>query len=153
MKLACALQQGMALIEALMASAVLGVGLLGATQLTLQAHQLASENRQHTVAQLLASEAMDCLHAHAQNHVTACPAQHNILIQGVQYTLRLQATPRGAEGINDLLIRVSWSSPGRRFGGMSTDGPSAGAINSPQHQLEWRSSISSVPAWVGVSSP
>ena len=58
-------QQGMALIEALVASAVLGIGLLGATQLTLKTLQTATDSRQHTVAQLLAQEAMDCLQSGA----------------------------------------------------------------------------------------
>ena len=56
-------QQGMALIEALIASAVLGIGLVGATQLALKTLHMASASRQHTVAQHLAQEAMDCLHA------------------------------------------------------------------------------------------
>ena len=44
-------QRGMALIEALVASAILGIVLLGATQLTLKSLHLARENRQHIEAQ------------------------------------------------------------------------------------------------------
>ncbi|MDP4623109.1 MAG: hypothetical protein NWS85_09470 [Hydrogenophaga sp.] len=51
----------MALLEALVASAVLGIGLAGATRLTLHALQTASDTRQHTLATTLAADAMDCL--------------------------------------------------------------------------------------------
>jgi type IV pilus modification protein PilV len=58
-------QQGMALVEALIASAILGIGLVGATQLTLKTLNTASQNRHQIVAQQLAHEAMDCLRTSA----------------------------------------------------------------------------------------
>ena len=133
-------QQGMALVEALIASTVLAIGLMGAVQLSLKSQQTATENRQNTVGQMLALEVMDCLQAQVQTP-TACPAQQIILVQGVHYTRQAQTLPQGQT--TDLLVRVSW--PNRRVGGASSD--------HSDPQITWRSSVSTVPSWVGVSSP
>jgi Tfp pilus assembly protein PilV len=132
-------QQGVALVEALIASAVLAIGLMGAAQLALKSQQTATENRQNTVGQMLALEAMDCLQAHAPT--AACPAQHSTVVQGTQYTRQAQISPQGQS--SDLLVQVSW--PNRRVGGTSS------AHSDPQ--ITWRSSVSTLPSWVGVSSP
>jgi Tfp pilus assembly protein PilV len=131
----------MALIEALVASAILGIGLVGATQLTLKTMASASENRQHTAAQHLAQEAMDCLHANA----ALCADQDQIQLQGINYARQARSTPRGSGMVNDLQVSVEWSTHGTSI---ST------AKNSPANKrIEWHSSASTVPAWVGVSLP
>lgn len=145
----------MALIEALIASAVLGIGLIGATQLTLKTLYTASESRQHTVAQHLAQEAMDCLHA----RTALCPAQDTIEVQGLRYERRTRRTPRG-DGlvtglstaqtpgrVDDLHVTVTWTASGTRT---NTD---TKANPSDPHRIEWHSSVSALPGWVGVSSP
>ena len=134
-------QQGMALVEALIASAVLAIGLLGAAQLALKSQQTATENRQNAVGQMLALEAMDCLQVQAHTPNTACPAQHSIVVQGARYTRQVQTSPQGQS--TDLLVQVSW--PNRRAGGASSD--------HSDPQISWRSSVSTLPSWVGVSSP
>ena len=136
-------QEGMALVEALIASAVLAIGLLGAAQLALKSQQTATENRQNTVGQMLALEAMDCLQAQVQAHTptAACPAQHSIVVQGTRYTRQVQTSPQGQS--TDLLVQVSW--PHRRVGSASSD--------HSDPQITWRSSVSNLPSWVGVSSP
>ena len=136
-------QQGMALVEALIASAVLAIGLLGAAQLALKSQQTATENRQNAVGQMLALEAMDCLQAQVQAHTptAACPAQQSIVVQGTRYTRQAQISPQGQS--TDLLVQVSW--PHRRVGSASSD--------HSDPQITWRSSVSNLPSWVGVSSP
>jgi Tfp pilus assembly protein PilV len=135
----------MALVEALIASAVLAIGLLGAAQLALKSQQTATENRQNTVGQMLALEAMDCLQAQAQvqahTPTAACPAQQSIVVQGTRYTRQAQISPQGQS--TDLLVQVSW--PNRRVGSASSD--------HSDPQITWRSSVSTLPSWVGVSSP
>jgi Tfp pilus assembly protein PilV len=131
----------MALVEALIASAVLAIGLLGAAQLALKSQQTATENRQNTVGQMLALEAMYCLQAQAHTPNAACLAQHNIVVQGTRYTRQAQTSPQGQS--TDLLVQVSW--PNRRLGGASSD--------HSDPQISWRSSVSNLPSWVGVSSP
>jgi Tfp pilus assembly protein PilV len=135
----------MALVEALIASAVLAIGLLGAAQLALKSQQTATENRQNTVGQMLALEAMDCLQAQAQVQAhtpnAACSAQQSFVVQGTRYTRQTQTSPQGQT--TDLLVQVAW--PNRRVGGASSD--------HSDPQITWRSSVSNLPSWVGVSSP
>jgi type IV pilus modification protein PilV len=124
-------QQGMALIEALVASAVLGIGLLGVTQLTLKTLQVATETRQRGVAQLLAQEALDCALSG-----TACPSQDSTELQGVRYTRQTRFTPRGS-GVQDVQVTVQSASPKARAG------------SNEAASLVWNSSVSPVPGWVG----
>lgn len=133
-------QRGMALIEALVASAILGIGLLGATQLTLKSLHLARENRQLIEAQHLAQEAMDCLRRPA----ALCPSEDVIARQGVRYTRQSQSTFQGDAGSQDLQVRITWAEGSAKLGNNDT----------PQRQqLEWHSRVSALPDWVGVSSP
>lgn len=132
-------QQGMALIEALVASAVLGIGLVGATQLMLKTIGSASLNRQHTVAQHLAQEAMDCLRANAD----LCPAQDIIEHQGTRYTRQARSNARG-QGLVDFRVSVQWPTSGAASG-------STGAA--AEQRIEWHSSASGLPAWAGLSPP
>lgn len=139
-------QSGMALIEALIASAILGIGLLGATQLTLRSLHLARENRQHTEAQHLAQEAMDCL----RRPLAVCPSEEDITSQGVIFTRQSQSTFQGDGWSRDLRVRVSWAEENAKPG--KTPNHSNSATPPPQ-QIEWHSRASALPDWVGVSSP
>lgn len=148
-------QHGMALIEALMASAVLAIGVLGATQLTLKTFQTATESRQNTVAQMLALEAMNCLQTPMNSSGAACPLQQSLVVQGVRYTRESQRSPFGTGQVTDLTVRVSWprQRPMAAAAGAHAGGPNAGSSTPTDPQIIWHSSISSVPSWVGVSSP
>lgn len=145
-------QSGMALIEALIASAILGMGLVGATQLALKTLSTASLNRHHTLAQHLAQEAMDCLVAQAQpgrhDPTRPCPAEERLQVQGVTFTRQAQTTPGAVADLTDLKVRVSWPAhaPNRK----SHPGP---VHSQADHEIEWHSSVSALPTWVGVSSP
>ncbi len=136
--------QGMALIEALVASAVLGIGLAGATRLTLYALQTASDTRQHTVAQALALDAMECL----QSGRALCEMNREITVQGTRYTLQSQLRPRADLALVDMQVRVHWPAVGRP----QTNGQNGAA---PQGTSQWvlHGSRDQVPAWVGVSLP
>jgi Tfp pilus assembly protein PilV len=145
-------QQGMALVEALIASAILGIGLVGATQLTLQTLNTASQTRQHTVAQQLAHEAMDCMRALVSMpdpvQVIPCPAEETLVIQGVTYTRQAQSTAAGTADLSDLHVRVSWPTLGQKS---PTDSPEQGSGTASL--IEWHSSVSALPSWLGVSLP
>lgn len=136
--------QGMALIEALVASAVLGIGLAGATRLTLHALQTANDTRQHTVAQALGLDAMECL----QSGRAPCDMNRAITVQGTRYTLQSQLRPRADLALVDMEVRVQWLALGRP----QTSGQDGAA---PQGTSQWvlHSSQDQVPAWVGVSLP
>ena len=145
-------QQGVALIEALIASAVLGIGLVGATQLTLRTLNTASENRQHTVAQHLAQEAMDCLHVQARTALALCPPKTLVQVQGVRYLREASSTPRGDGALTDLHVRVQWAAPGRP-GRRSAAAADLQSQASSDQSIDWHSSTSALPGWLGVSSP
>ena len=142
-------QQGLVLIEALVASAILGIGLIGATQLTLKTFKSASENRQHTVAQQLAHEAMMCLRTQAKTGTPLCPEQESLEVQGVRYNRNARLIPRGEGQLMDLVVRVQWQAPVRRIS--TNDNPHLSS--SATVQIEWHSSASALTGWLGVSSP
>jgi type II secretory pathway pseudopilin PulG len=140
-------QQGLALLEALVASAVLGIGLAGATRLTLHALQTASDTRQHSLATTLAAQAMDCL----QSGRHGCAITHPITVQGTPYTITHQLRERPGLALMDVTVQVQWPLKGRAHVGTSRQ------ANSPAEQgnglMVLHSSIDQVPAWLSVSSP
>jgi type II secretory pathway pseudopilin PulG len=144
-------QQGMALIEALLASAILGIGLLGATQLSLKTLSVASQNRQHTLAQQLAQEAMDCLRTQAVLALPFhCLGEEHMPIQGTTYQRQSQSTSEGPGLVTHLQVRVTvtGSAPGNSGTSASELGPWGLAPS-----IQWHSSVSPLPTWVGVSLP
>lgn len=144
------LVRGMALIEALVASAVLGVGLAGATRLTLHALQTASETRQQTVAQVLAMDAMEC---HLSD-LFPCPMSGVQTVQGTRYTWQSLIRPRADLALIDIEVRVQWPAAGaaQTLGHAARPTPS-GASTLRTGEVIFHSSRDQLPAWVGVSLP
>lgn len=147
--------KGLALIEALVASSVLTVGLTAATRLTLHTLYIASDTRQHTVALALALDAMDC----QQSGRPGCALQASTTVQGTTYKLQSQLHTRPGLALQDLQVSVQWPSVGPALGvmGVSLGG---GSVAAPPGQdqphiaeLILHSSRDAVPSWVGVSSP
>jgi len=130
-------QRGMALIEALVSSAVLGVGMMGAVQLATQGLQTATDTRQRMTAHGLALDAMDC----HQSLRTGCPMNDQTTIQGSAYTRKIELNPGGNLGLVDIAVTVQWS------------GVTRTSATDTSHALVLRSSRASVPIWVGVSLP
>jgi hypothetical protein len=143
--------QGMALIEALVASLVLAVGLTAATRLTLHTLYIASDTRQHTVALALALNAMDC----HQSGRAGCPLQTSTTVQGTTYSLQSQLQTRPGLALEDLQVRVLWPSMGPALGaaGAGFGGNSPGQTQPLMGELTLHSSRDAVPAWLGVSLP
>jgi hypothetical protein len=143
--------QGIALIEALVASAVLGIGLAAATRLTLHTLHTASDTRQRTVALALALDAMDC----HQSGRAGCALQASTTVQGTTFNLQSQVQTRPGLALEDLQVRVQWPSAGL---GLGAAGGGFGANSPGQAQphigeLVLHSSRDAVPAWLGVSLP
>jgi type II secretory pathway pseudopilin PulG len=143
--------QGMALIEALVASAVLGIGLAAATRLTLHTLHTASDTRQRTVALALALDAMDC----HQSGRAACAFQASTTVQGTTFNLQSQVQTRPGLTLEDLQVRVQWPSVGPALGaaGGNFGGNSLGQAQPRMGELTLHSSRDAVPAWLGVSLP
>jgi len=143
--------QGMALIEALVASAVLGIGLAAATRLILHTLHTASDTRQHTVALALALDAMDCL----QSVRAGCQLQSVTVVQGTTYRLQSQLQKRPTLALEDLQVRVQWPASVPTLGVSigSFSGGSHGQTQPRTGELVLHSSRDEVPAWLGVSLP
>jgi type II secretory pathway pseudopilin PulG len=145
----------MALIEALVASAVLGIGLAAATRLTLHTLHTASDTRQRTVALALALDAMDC----HQSGRAACAFQASTTVQGTTFNLQSQVQTRPGLAVEDLQVRVQWPSVGPALGpalgatGGGFGGNSPGQAQPRMGELNLHSSRDEVPAWLGVSLP
>jgi Tfp pilus assembly protein PilV len=139
----------MALIEALVASAVLGIGMAGAMRLTLHALQTASDTRQHTVAHALAVDAMECL----QSGATDCVLSDSRTVQGTTYAMQSQQQPRADLALVDLQVLVQWPAAGRTSPSTSAVSNTAAASGQRLGELMLHSSRDQVPSWVGVSSP
>lgn len=129
-------QAGVAMIEALVASLVLGIGMMGAVQLTLQGSYTAADTRERITAHGLALDAMEC---HLSTPV-GCPLNDQVTAQTL-FTRTVQLTPRAGLALIDISVTVRWTSMAR-----------SGTASNEQ-QLVLRSSRSSVPLWVGVSLP
>lgn len=123
--------RGMALVEALVASALLAVGLLGATRLTTHALHAALQTRQNVQAHSLAVEALDC----AVARLTPCPAATRQTLQGRDYTLTLTSSPMDAT-LSDIQAQVQWTDAGGQ---------------SQSVRLQTR--LSAMPDPLGLSSP
>lgn len=146
--------QGMALLEALVASAVLGIGLAGATRLSLHALQTAADTRQQTVATVLATEAMDCL----QSGRSFCEMSQQTTVQGTPYTLSSQLRPRPGLALEDIEVHVHWPIQGKtlaskqgQHGNQGEQGEKNTGTGQNRGQLSLHSSRDRVPAWLGVS--
>jgi hypothetical protein len=134
---------GLALIEALVASAVLGMGLAGAIRLTMHTLQTSSDTRQNSVAHSLGVDAMECL----KSGRLQCDRQLVTTVQGTPYTVRIEEQPRPDLSLMDLQVRVQW--PAVAY----TPGSGAKGLAQRQGELVLHSSRDAVSAWHGVSSP
>ncbi len=143
--------QGLALIEALVASAVLGIGLAAVSRLTLYTLHTASDTRQRTLALALALDAMDC----HQSGRASCALQASTTVQGTTYKIQSQVQARPGLALEDLQVHVQWPSvgPGLGAAGVGYDGNLPGLAQPRMGELTLHSSRDAVPAWFGVSLP
>lgn len=121
---------GMALVEALVAASLLGLGLLGASRLTVTALNSAQQTREQEHAIALAREALDCAVARTQ----PCPQASLVDRQGARYRIELEQSPIGPQ-LTQVTAQVFWQ----------------GAAG-PQH-LRWQTRVSALPDWLGLSLP
>ncbi len=127
---------GMALVEAMVASAVLAIGVLGAARLGLHAQASLRETRALAHAQTLASQALECALA-AQS---VCPANPSTVYAGLRYRVTLERSALGPD-LQSLQATVEWEPDG------GTSSPSA------PRRLSWPTRVSSLSGGLGLSSP
>lgn len=126
---------GMALVEAMVASAVLAIGMLGAARLGLHAQASLQETRALAHAQSLASQALDC----ALAVQSSCP-NTSTLHAGMRYTVSVERSDLGS-GLQALQATVEWAPEG------GTD-----PTGTPR-RLRWQTRGSDLPVGLGLSSP
>ena len=141
--------QGMALIEALVASAVMGIGLAGATRLTLHTLQTAGDTRQQGLANTLGVNAMEC----HQSGRALCVMDQAVTVQGTTYTLQSQLRPRADLALVDIEVRVQWPTLGRPQTNPNGGAALSAGTGQGLGQLILYSSRDQVPTWLGVSLP
>lgn len=135
-------QRGLSLIEALVASAVLALGLTGALRLVSQTLQLGAESREQLQARRLAQNLLEC---HALPWPD-CPSTVEEQLQGTRYRVEFERQPHPAKPLDRLQVTVRWQ--GVLPAAASNEGAAPGEM-----QLHLWRQVARVPRWVGVSSP
>ena len=132
----CTHPRGMALVEAMVASAVLAIGVLGAARLLLHAQASLREVRAQAHAHTLANQALDCALAGR----SPCPASPSTVYAGMRYTVTLERSPLGPE-LQGLRSTVAWT-------------PEGGTQIDPTPRfIRWETRLSGLTGWLGLSSP
>ena len=121
---------GMALVEALVAASLLGLGVLGASRLTVTALNTALQTREQEQAQAFAREALDC----AVARTLPCPRASRVDWQGTSFTVALEQNPLGPH-LTQFTARVAWQ---------GAAGPQS---------IAWLTRVSDMPDWLGLSLP
>ena len=147
-------QRGFTLIEALIAAAVLGLGILGVTQLALHSLQASAANQQQVTALSLANTAVECW----RSGPVLCPAsaawsangqgERISTRQGTQYTVRATVSPTAWAQLQALQVTVTWQPPSATPAS-ATDTPLA--VGSGQIDLYTRAAA--VPVFVPQATP
>lgn len=97
-------QRGMALVEALVASALLTVGVLGATRLMTHALHAVLQTRQDMQAQALARDALECAVA-SHPH---CPVAAQHQLQGAAFRVEMKRSTLNAT-LEEVQVLVQWT--------------------------------------------
>jgi prepilin-type N-terminal cleavage/methylation domain-containing protein len=146
--------RGFTLIEALIAAAVLGLGMLSVTQLTLHSLQSSAASQQQVTALSLANTAVECW----RSGPVLCPAsaawsangqgERISTRQGTHYTVRATISPTVYTQLQALQVTVTWRPTGASAGS-ATDTPLA--VGSGQIDLYTRAA--SLPVFVPQATP
>ena len=144
--------RGFTLIEALVAAAVLGLGMAGVTLLAMQGYNTAAANRQQLTAMTLASNAVECW----RSGPTLCPGAsawnpgdedlRSTTASGTVYTVRSQVSATAYDSLKALQVTVRWQPSGQSN---ASDNPMAQGSG----QLSLSTRVSSVPVFVPRTTP
>ena len=135
-------QHGLSLIEALVASAVLALGLTGAWRLGSQALQLGTESREQLQARRIAQNLLEC---HALPWPD-CPTTGEERLHGTLYRVEFERLADPARPLDRLQVTVRWQ-------GMLPAVDTPGGLETGEIRLQLWRQVARVPRWVGVSSP
>ena len=145
--------RGLTLIEALVASAVLGLGVAAAITLAMHSLNASATSHRQTTALALANNAVECW----RSGPALCPAsadmsaggdsQSSNSLNGTTYTVHSLVTPTAYATLQAIEVTVRWQ---------PASNPAAGADDNPMApgsgQLVIRTRVSSVPHFVSSTS-
>ena len=138
-----AAQGGAILIEVLVASALLGLGLAAASGLMLQTLGQSSLNLHTGLAMQQALDLMECLQADP----TACALQDTAQVAGQAFERKAELTPHAELDLTDIVVTVQW-----RAAGLPAGARLAQTSQASLQQVQLWGRIGTVAGWVGVSS-
>lgn len=124
--------RGVAMVEALVACALLALGLLGATRLSTHALAAARQTRQAEQAHALAADALEC----AVARQSPCPEAASVTLAGTRYEVRLQHALL-SPALTEVEVQVQWTDP----------------MQATPRRLLWRTRVSALPGQHGLSLP
>ena len=107
------IQRGYTLVEALVAAALLGLGISGVTTLALNTWQAASASRQQATALVLAQNTLDCLRSGPSLCPVAVSNEETTATQfGTVYKVRSQSSSTAQANLTAWQIIVTWQPTG-----------------------------------------
>jgi len=106
-------QRGFTVVEALVAAALLGLGISGVTTLALHTWQAAGASRQQATALVLAQNTLECL----KSGPSLCPGAVNntettVTQFGTVYKVRSQSSSTSQASLTAWQVTVSWQPTG-----------------------------------------
>ncbi len=146
--------RGFTLIEALVASALLGLGIGGATTLVMHSLNASAASRQQTTALALASNALECWRSGPMLCPTASAwgagagSPSSTTLSGTTYTVFSLVTPTVYTHLQAMQVQVSWR-PASNQAASGDDNPMAPGSG----QLVISTRVSSVPHFESSTSP
>ena len=146
--------RGFTLIEALVAAALLGLGILGATTLAMHSLNAGAASHQQITALALANNAVECW----RSGPTLCPASATLIasgdslstttLSGTAYTVRSAVTPTAYAQLQAIQVTVSWRPTSNNASSSNENAMAPGS-----GQLVIRTRVSSVPVFVSSTDP
>jgi len=143
--------QGYTLIEALVAAALLGLGMMGAITLAMHSLQAAGSSRQQSTALALAQNTIDCLRSgpalctDSAALASTGQMQETQTLSGTAYQINSTLSSTGLAQLQGLQVTVKWQPSG------SSSPHNPMAPGSGQVALSTR--LSSVPVFVQAAMP
>ena len=145
------LPQGFTLIEALVAAALLALGMMGAISLTMHSLQAVGSSQQQSTALTLAQNTIDCLRSgpalctDSAALASSGQAQETQTLSGTAYQINSTLSSTGSAHLQGLQVTVKWQPSG------SSSPHNPMAPGSGQVALSTR--LSSVPVFVAAAIP
>ena len=143
--------QGFTLIEALVAAALLGLGMMGAITLAMHSLQAAGSSRQQSTALALAQNTIDCLRSgpalctDSAALASTGQMQETQTLSGTSYQIIGELALTGMANLQGLQVTVKWEPTGTT----TTHNP----MSPGSGQIALRTRLASIPVFVQATTP